>query len=107
MPLDEVKVDGSFVAEMASSPQAAAIVRTTVELGRELGMRVVAEGVETAAQQRRLTALGCPAGQGFYLATPTSEDRIGGLLQRLDAAAVRGRVIPLGRDGTRAAAADR
>jgi diguanylate cyclase (GGDEF)-like protein len=107
MPLDEVKVDGSFVAEMASSPQAAAIVRTTVELGRELGMRVVAEGVETAAQQRRLTALGCPAGQGFHLATPTSEDRIGALLQRLDAAAVRGRVIPLGRDGTRAAAADR
>jgi diguanylate cyclase (GGDEF)-like protein len=107
MPLDEVKVDGSFVAQMADSPQAAAIVRTTVELGRELGMRVVAEGVETAAQQRRLTALGCPAGQGFHLAIPTSESRIGALLQRLDAAAVRGRVIPLGRDGTRATAADR
>jgi diguanylate cyclase (GGDEF)-like protein len=98
-PLDEVKIDGSFVARMASSTEAAAIVRTTVELGRELGMRVVAEGVETAAQQEMLTTLGCPAGQGFYLATPTSADRIGDTLRQMSAAANRGRLVHLGREG--------
>jgi diguanylate cyclase (GGDEF)-like protein len=97
VPLDEVKVDGSFVNRMASSTEAAAIVRTTVELGRELGMRVVAEGVETAAQRQMLTTLGCTAGQGFHLATPTSADRIGETLHRMSAAATRGRVVRFGR----------
>ncbi|MPZ27877.1 MAG: EAL domain-containing protein [Micromonosporaceae bacterium] len=96
--LDEVKVDGSFVTRMASSTEAAAIVRTTVELGRELGMRVVAEGVETAAQRQMLTGLGCTTGQGFHLATPTSVDRIGETLHRMSAAATRGSVVHLGRD---------
>ena len=73
-------------------------MRTTVELGREMGMRVVAEGVETAAQRQMLTTLGCPAGQGFHLATPTSADRIGETLRRMSEAAVRGRVVPLGWD---------
>jgi diguanylate cyclase (GGDEF)-like protein len=94
MPLDEVKVDGSFVTQMSESPEAAAIIRATVELGRELGMRVVAEGVETAAQRLQLATLGCPAGQGFHLATPTSVDRIGETLHRLDAAATRAEVLP-------------
>jgi diguanylate cyclase (GGDEF)-like protein len=98
VPLDEVKVDGSFVTRMASSSEAAAIVRTTVELGRELGMRVVAEGVETAAQREMLTTLGCPAGQGFYLATPASPDRIGETLRRLAAGSSQARVRHLDRD---------
>jgi diguanylate cyclase (GGDEF)-like protein len=96
--LDEVKVDGSFVNRMASSTEAAAIVRATVELGRELGMRVVAEGVETAAQRQMLTTLGCTTGQGFHLAVPTSVDRIGEALYRMSAAATGGRVVPFSRD---------
>jgi diguanylate cyclase (GGDEF)-like protein len=95
MPLDEVKVDGGFVARITESPEAAAIVRTTVELGRELGLRVVAEGVETAAQRQMLTTLGCPAGQGFHLATPTPVEEIGATLRRLEVAATRGRVVSL------------
>jgi diguanylate cyclase len=95
MPLDEVKVDGTFVTQMSESPEAAAIIRATVELGRELGMRVVAEGVETAAQRHQLASLGCPAGQGFHLATPTSVDQIAEMLHRLDAAATRGEMVPL------------
>src|SRR5690606_27550967 len=59
VPLDEVKVDGALVAQMSHSPEAEAIVRTTVELGRELGLRVVAEGVETADQHAMLTRIGC------------------------------------------------
>jgi diguanylate cyclase (GGDEF)-like protein len=98
--LDEVKVDGTFVTRMSDSPEATAIIRATVELGRELGMRVVAEGVETAAQRQMLTTLGCPAGQGFHLAMPTSVDRIGETLHRLDTAATRGQVVPLDRGST-------
>jgi diguanylate cyclase len=64
--LDEVKVDRTFVTRMVDQPEAAAIVRTTVELGRELGRRVVAEGVETAEQYQALLGLGCTTAQGFY-----------------------------------------
>jgi diguanylate cyclase (GGDEF)-like protein len=68
--LDEVKVDRTFVTRMADQPEAAAIVRTTVELGRELGRRVVAEGVETAEQCQALVGLGCTTAQGFYFYAP-------------------------------------
>lgn len=95
IPLDEVKVDGALVAQMTDSPEAAAIVRTTIELGRDLGFRVVAEGVETAAQEQMLARLGCIAAQGFHFAAPTPADRITGTLQAMEAAAPRAAVIPM------------
>jgi diguanylate cyclase (GGDEF)-like protein len=95
VPLDEVKVDGALVAQMADSAEAAAIVRTTVELGRDLRLRVVAEGVETAAQEQMLTRLGCVAAQGFHFAEPMPADRIAGTLQAMEAAAPHAEVIPL------------
>ncbi|BCB91464.1 putative bifunctional diguanylate cyclase/phosphodiesterase [Phytohabitans suffuscus] len=60
----ELKIDRTFVAAMRTSAQAAAAVRSTVELGRSLGLTVVAEGVETADQRQALWELGCTAGQG-------------------------------------------
>jgi diguanylate cyclase (GGDEF)-like protein len=68
--LDEVKVDRTFVLRMVEQPEAEAIVRTTVELGRALGRRVVAEGVENAEQCAALVALGCTTAQGFHFAKP-------------------------------------
>jgi diguanylate cyclase len=68
--LDEVKVDRTFVTRMVDQPEAEAIVRTTVELGRALGRRVVAEGVETADQCAALVALGCTTAQGFHFSRP-------------------------------------
>lgn len=97
MPLDEVKLDGKFVARMAHSAEAAAIVRTTVELGRELGMRVVAEGVETAVQREHLVQLGCPAAQGFHLASPAPAEQIDAALRKLLATAARGQVVTMNR----------
>lgn len=76
VPLDEVKVDGAFVARMDTEPAAAAIVRATIELGRELGLRVVAEGVETADQLRWLRGLGCTAAQGFHFGEPVQADLV-------------------------------
>jgi diguanylate cyclase (GGDEF)-like protein len=92
--VDEVKVDSSFVGAMVSSPEAAAIVRTTVDLGRSLGLRVVAEGVETAAQRTALRELGCLAAQGRHLVPPVSGDGATELLRELLATSTPNRLFP-------------
>lgn len=68
LPVDELKLDRSFVHPMASDSRAAAIVRSTVELAHSLGLRIVAEGVEHAATARALSSYGCDAAQGFHYA---------------------------------------
>jgi diguanylate cyclase (GGDEF)-like protein len=70
LPVDEVKLDRSFVMHMTSDPDDAAIVRSTVELARNLGLRIVAEGVEDQATWDLLAAMGCDLGQGYHLARP-------------------------------------
>ena len=70
LPVQEVKVDKSFVMTMLSSPEDAAIVRSVVDLGNNLGLVVVAEGVEDLATWQELERLGCENMQGFYLAAP-------------------------------------
>jgi diguanylate cyclase (GGDEF)-like protein len=92
--VDEVKVDKSFVSRMAESPEAMAIVRTTVALAHQLNLRVVAEGVETAVQRQALVGLGCTAAQGYHFCAPVPPDKLVGALQSLFGSA-GGRVIPL------------
>ena len=70
LPVDELKIDKSFVHGMEDDENDAVIVRSTIDLGRNLGLRVVAEGVETAEAWRRLVALGCDVAQGYYLSRP-------------------------------------
>jgi diguanylate cyclase (GGDEF)-like protein len=70
LPVDELKIDRSFVSQMATSPSDAVIVRSTIDLGHNLGLRVVAEGVETQHAWQDLTALGCDIAQGYYLGRP-------------------------------------
>jgi diguanylate cyclase (GGDEF)-like protein len=70
MPVDEVKIDRSFVAEMTRNPTAGAIVRATVDLARGLGVRTVAEGVESTTVDQALRDLGCDAGQGYRYDRP-------------------------------------
>jgi EAL domain-containing protein (putative c-di-GMP-specific phosphodiesterase class I) len=70
LPVDEVKIDKSFVLDMKGDPDDEAIVRSTVDLGHNLGLRVVAEGVEDGGTWRRLAELGCDRAQGFHLARP-------------------------------------
>jgi predicted signal transduction protein with EAL and GGDEF domain len=96
--VDELKVDRAFVAKMVDSPEAAAIVRTTVELARTLGLRVVAEGVETADQRAALAALGCTAAQGYHFFRPMPEDKVVTVLRSLLDTA-QARVFPLRADG--------
>ncbi|WP_273282944.1 EAL domain-containing protein [Methylibium petroleiphilum] len=73
LPIDKVKIDRSFVQDVPQNADAAAIVRAIVQLGRSLGMTVIAEGVETEAQERFLRELGCEELQGLRIAPPLSE----------------------------------
>jgi EAL domain-containing protein (putative c-di-GMP-specific phosphodiesterase class I) len=95
VPVDEVKVDSSFVGRMVDSLEAAAIVRTTVDLGRRLGVRVVAEGVETAEQRVALMELGCEFAQGRYLVPPVDARGSTAVLRELASTAVPHRLFPL------------
>lgn len=70
LPVDAIKMDRSFVQEVTSSDKRAAIVRGMIAMARELQLKVVAEGVETAAEFELLKQFGCHAFQGFYLARP-------------------------------------
>jgi EAL domain-containing protein (putative c-di-GMP-specific phosphodiesterase class I) len=65
MPLQRLKIDRSFVKDMIEDPRDAAIARTIIELATDLGLQVLAEGVETLAQRDLLSRLGCQAYQGF------------------------------------------
>ena len=81
LPVDVIKIDRSFVLNMATDASDAVIVRSTIELGRSLGLTVVAEGVETAANWEQLKALGCELAQGFYLSRPVPADQIAAVAQ--------------------------
>jgi EAL domain-containing protein (putative c-di-GMP-specific phosphodiesterase class I) len=70
LPVDELKVDRSFVGHMTTSNSDAVIVRSTIDLGHNLGLHVVAEGVENRATWEELAALGCDTAQGYHLGRP-------------------------------------
>jgi diguanylate cyclase (GGDEF)-like protein/PAS domain S-box-containing protein len=70
LPVDFLKIDKSFVRKLASDASDRAIVRSAVELGHNLGLRVVAEGVEDPASFQQLAALGCDLVQGYYMGRP-------------------------------------
>ena len=80
LPLDEVKIDRSFVMGMTDDDNDAAIVRTTIDLARNLGLEVVAEGVETEAILRDLSELSCDVAQGFFLSRPLPAAELDGWL---------------------------
>lgn len=70
LPVNEVKIDKSFVGGMLANKSDAMIVRSVIELGHNLGLRVVAEGVETKAMLDALAALGCDEAQGYFISKP-------------------------------------
>jgi diguanylate cyclase (GGDEF)-like protein/PAS domain S-box-containing protein len=80
LPVDELKVDRSFVKHLRDNQNDAVIVRSTVDLGHNLGLRVVAEGVEDQATLRELATLGCDSVQGYYLARPMPAAELGAWL---------------------------
>ncbi|WP_442875002.1 putative bifunctional diguanylate cyclase/phosphodiesterase [Actinoplanes sp. NBC_00393] len=95
MPVDEIKIDRSFVDEMIDSAAAGAVVRGAVELGARLGVRVVAEGIETMEQRAALIALGCPTAQGYHFCKPMPADKIVQALTQLAATTPAAQITPL------------
>jgi EAL domain-containing protein (putative c-di-GMP-specific phosphodiesterase class I) len=82
LPLDQLKIDQSFVRDLLTDPNDAAIVKTILALGQTLGMKVIAEGVETSAQQDFLRANGCTSYQGYLYSRPVPADEFLEFLQR-------------------------
>jgi diguanylate cyclase len=85
LPASELKIDRGFIRDLARDTEDAAIVSAIVALGQTLNLEIVAEGVETAAQQEFLTRLGCDSLQGFLLGRPMSADRLVELMSPHDA----------------------
>ncbi|WP_136474725.1 bifunctional diguanylate cyclase/phosphodiesterase [Pseudomonas sp. DG56-2] len=70
LPLDKIKIDKSFVQDLFDDDDDATIVRAIIQLGKSLGMQVIAEGVETAEQEAYIIAQGCHEGQGYHYSKP-------------------------------------
>jgi diguanylate cyclase (GGDEF)-like protein len=79
-PIDIVKIDRGFITDMDQERASHAIVSAVIELSHQLGMTVVAEGVETSEQRDQLISLGCDYCQGFYFARPMSADAFSALV---------------------------
>jgi diguanylate cyclase (GGDEF)-like protein len=76
LPVSELKIDKSFVMDMLADESNAVIVRSTIDLGKNLGLRVVAEGVASESIYGTLVELGCDLAQGFHISRPISADDV-------------------------------
>jgi diguanylate cyclase (GGDEF)-like protein len=81
LPIDTLKVDRQFIGKLNAKPESQAIVTAIIKLAHSLGMTVISEGVETAAQYHELSNLGSDACQGFYFARPMLASRLDALVQ--------------------------
>ena len=82
IPVEQIKIDRSFMRDVPRSSSASAVVTAIIRLAQALGREVVAEGVETEEQRAFLTAQGCPMGQGYHLARPLPAAEVTALLLR-------------------------
>jgi EAL domain-containing protein (putative c-di-GMP-specific phosphodiesterase class I) len=76
LPVTELKIDRSFVLDLTTSDASLKIVQSIIDLGRNLNLRIVAEGIEDAITWDRLAALGCDVGQGFFLSRAIAGERL-------------------------------
>jgi len=81
-PLDVLKIDRSFVSRMLNSPEAFRLIRSIIELGHDLGLKVVAEGVESGEEAERLRALNCDQAQGYFFSRPVPCEQAEALLAK-------------------------
>ena len=82
LPADILRIDRAFLAGLGEDTGDTAIVRMVIDLAHTLGMKVVAEGVETRAQAALLGEMGCDMAQGFYFARPLPPEEVSRLMRR-------------------------
>jgi EAL domain-containing protein (putative c-di-GMP-specific phosphodiesterase class I) len=87
LPLDTIKIDPSFVAGLGHDDTLTLLTRTVVQVGRELGLRVIAEGIEQPRQLSALREMGCDYGQGFLVARPMAAPGVEALIRTSQEAA--------------------
>jgi EAL domain-containing protein (putative c-di-GMP-specific phosphodiesterase class I) len=103
LPVDELKIDRGFVCNLERSMSNVAIVRTTIELGHSLGLKVVAEGIETPEVWASLLRLGCDLAQGYFVSRPMPVSAVSGwtraqreqLARNVSVAEEGGRLTPI------------
>jgi len=84
LPLDKIKIDKSFVQDLLDDDDDATIVRAIIQLGKSLGMQVIAEGVETAEQEAYIISEGCHEGQGYYYSKPLPARELAAFLKQAE-----------------------
>jgi len=84
LPLDKIKIDKSFVQDVLDDEDDATIVRTIIQLGKNLGMQVIAEGVETHEQEAYIIAQGCHEGQGYLYSKPMPAEAVASWIKQAD-----------------------
>jgi EAL domain-containing protein (putative c-di-GMP-specific phosphodiesterase class I) len=92
LPVNEIKIDRSFIMNLASVGDDEIIVRSTIELAHNLGLRVVAEGVEDEKVAEMLVGYECEAAQGYLFARPVAAEEIGDLVS--ESASSKARPVP-------------
>ena len=90
-PFDKIKIDRSFVANLASQAESRAVVKAVIELGHALNMRITAEGVETQEQLDGITAKNCDEAQGYHMSRPVPRYAVLGLIAELEMQPLRSR----------------
>lgn len=81
-PADLLKIDRSFISRMNDDEESLGIVRTVITMARNMGLKVIAEGVETAEQLKQLRTLGCDYAQGFYFSQPLDSQEVEHMLKK-------------------------
>jgi EAL domain-containing protein (putative c-di-GMP-specific phosphodiesterase class I) len=82
LPVHELKIDKSFVMNMESDADDTKIVRSTIDLGHNMGLKVVAEGIESEVVWELLAGMGCDQGQGYFIGRPMPVDELPGWLEK-------------------------
>ncbi|HVQ88815.1 MAG TPA: EAL domain-containing protein [Actinomycetes bacterium] len=101
LDIDELKIDRSFIMQLDQDSSDAIIVASTIELGHNLGLRIVAEGVEDAATLEWLRGLGCDKAQGYHISRPTTAPAVSELALRLQGSEPKEATPPLRLVGNR------
>ena len=80
LPLDQLKIDQAFITHATERPADATIVKSTIDLAHSMGLKVIAEGVESAAAEALLRTLGCDLIQGEYISRPLAPEQVPGFV---------------------------